>query len=686
MCLLAATQPLSAVTAVPAGALVRYKANYFNLAQKRLRFTPRGTDAYDLTVGPNRNSIEGGSAAGKPTDARGYSWRMPLAFQFAYGGKIWDEVYVNLNGSLSFGVPEAVTYPERETWPDGTMRSMASIFDVRAISGERPMIVPLWGLNSADSTHIYTHSSRKDFVVTWRAVRYQAAHEGYDPLGESVFQVRLGRDGSIEFRYGTVAEKDGIVGLFCGRNSAGKVLDRLDVPPHPNLRPEVDIRRVEVEERGIDVRFSLTLAGPLPPKLAEGNLLYGIATMTKGEGNVMRLTVDSSGAKSDPFCVVINPRDQVTGTDCVASMIAIPGNRSIEFYLPKIALKDPSRFEWKAEISGTGSATPLAGTGEMRPVALSSTPFGFDLSRNGHFTVGNVYEIFAYPFLAKSRSVTFQEIYKQCSADDDLAIALTDFRIDDIYDHGASNGAGNEEGEPLKLFNSPKLQQAAGPVFIGPRFREVIEAGGRTFRHYAFATAWGAHEMTHRWVAALRWKAENPTALLDMVQQWHWNPLLYTPVVTPVASYFADSPYPEPSIMGGMTIENLPDGSAHSVFAQPGAPSGLCALDLYSMGLIGPNEVPDTWFIAGSVPDGKGGLKGGDAETVTIADIIAANGPRKPPAKDAQHQFKFEIYLLHEDGRPPDPAKLAQARGIEASIVQYFTIATNGRMTVTPTR
>ena len=60
----------------------------------------------------------------------------------------------------------------------GTMRATASAFDVRANTGERPMIVPLWGLNSAESTHIFVRSAHDSFVVTWRAMRYQHVSEG----------------------------------------------------------------------------------------------------------------------------------------------------------------------------------------------------------------------------------------------------------------------------------------------------------------------------------------------------------------------------------------------------------------------------------------------------------------------------------------------------------------------------
>ena len=96
-----------------------------------------------------------------------------------------------------FDAPEAKEYPERDTWADGTMRLQASFFDTRAMSGERRAIVPLWGLNSAEKTRIFTRSGRGWFAVVWQAVRFQGVNEGYVPLGESEFQVRLSRDGSI---------------------------------------------------------------------------------------------------------------------------------------------------------------------------------------------------------------------------------------------------------------------------------------------------------------------------------------------------------------------------------------------------------------------------------------------------------------------------------------------------------
>jgi uncharacterized protein (TIGR03437 family) len=70
---------------------------------------------------------------------------------------------------------------------------------------------------------------------------------------------------------------------------------------------------------------------------------------------------------------------------------------------------------------------------------------------------------------------------------------------------------------------------------------------------------------------------------------------------------------------------------------------------------------------------------------VRIADIVARNGARNPAAGSAQRSFALGVYLLYEEGRAPDPAKLRQAQAIEAALIQYFGAATAGRISVTST-
>ncbi|HWC96780.1 MAG TPA: hypothetical protein VG456_08525 [Candidatus Sulfopaludibacter sp.] len=682
--LLLAAIVLPAVTPLPVGALLQHPAHYFDLAHQRLRLTPRGAAQYDVTAAPFRGALENGTPLGLPTDPKAGYWRSHLPFAFPFAGQTWDEVYINVNGSLTFGGPENTGSGMPDTWPDGTIRSLASSFDVDSIAGKRRLIVPLWGLNSVEKSRISTSASRGGFVVTWRTVRQQDAHQAYTPLGESLFQARLSPDGSIEFRYGSVAEKDGITGIFPGPSSPGKLLDRVELPPAPGVPPSLDLRLATLTDEGADLHFSIQLAGAIPATSA-GHTRYVAAAFNDKDVYGILLDIDSTGRKSRTTCVTFNPQDQPVGHDCTAKTVATAHANIVDFYLPKIGLKNSAvPLEWKAETFADIMADPTVRTGDMRSVSLPGAwVSGYHLHTGLKHTAGNIYEIFHYPFLAKSRQATLQNIYQRVPADAEFAMVLTDFRIDDIHNAGSSNGS--DEGDPSQIFNSPVLLQTAGPVYMGPQFAETVADKGRPFHNYPYAVGWMAHEMTHRWVATLKWKPPDTEALVEP-RLFHWSMMLNTSVVTPVWKLYSDTPYPEQSIMGGMTVVQEPGGRPHGAFAPWGVPTGLCSLDLYQMGLIPPEEVTDTFFIAGAKETGVNEYQGGSPVPVTIAGIVEANGPRAAIPHESPHDYRLEIYLLHEDGRPPDPAKLADARRIQAAVAEYFRVATNGRMTIEPLR
>jgi hypothetical protein len=212
-------------------------------------------------------------------------------------------------------------------------------------------------------------------------------------------------------------------------------------------------------------------------------------------------------------------------------------------YLPKIALKNEANQQWKAAVGSGDNPDSIVDTGVPRSLASKpASASGFDFTHSVRLASGNIYEVFCYPSLPKSRTLIFQEIYTRAPAGDDLALAVTDIRIDDIHNHGETNSAAPEYSDPFERFNSHAIQQAAGPIYLGPRFRETIQDGSRTFHDYAFAVGWAAHEMTHHWSAYLQWKQPNPFALLEPLDNIHWNNLLATSVVTPVSAYFADPP------------------------------------------------------------------------------------------------------------------------------------------------
>lgn len=97
------------------------------------------------------------------------------------------------------------------------------------------------------------------------------------------------------------------------------------------------------------------------------------------------------------------------------------------------------------------------------------------------------------------------------------------------------------------------------------------------------------------------------------------------------------------------------------------------------MGLIGPEQVPDTFLVANPRYVSPNVFRGTKVP-VRIQDVIAACGERRPGVHDAQKSFIIGIYLLHSGNRAVDPEKLRQAEGIEKSLIGYFDAATGGRL------
>jgi uncharacterized protein (TIGR03437 family) len=676
--------PLGGVTPIPAGPLVEHRANPFDLSNKLVRFTPRSAGGYDIAVTASAGPWDRGSPISGPNAGffRGFSWRVALPFSFPFAGTSYNEVFLNNNGNLSFGQPEALLYPQRDTWSDGSMRSVGGSLDARSINGQERMIAPLWGLYSyiAGQSTIWSRANATEYVASWDSIRYTFANEGYTPLGRCQFQVRLTPDGAIEFRYQTVAELDGIAGIFTGRTPAGVSLDHFEdpagdtSPASDSTATVTDILAVDVADTGTALKFTMTMANPVPASVPTGTLYYRIFTTSGGS----RCEVDWS---------VSNVRQSFSS--CAGTARA--SGSQVELFLSKLSLPNLADVAWESDVAWFGNGPTRfdqASYGRPRPLLVASRgAAGIDLSTASGAADGNVYEVFHYPSVPKPRQPSMRRIYQSAPANDDLAVVLTDFRIDDLHNHGSSTGAINMPvqgiGSPgydpqtaLAQFGSSKLQVATGPIYMGPRFSERTSDGVRDYRNYAFAIGWMGHELTHRWAAFLL-----PESLRDTYCKCHWNEWLHVPSTVSVSPLFSDKPYTETSVMGGNSYTERPDGTFERGVIPYLVPTGMSALDLYLMGLTSPNETPDTFLLTGAT-GASGNLFRGTKSPVRIADIAARNGARNPGAGSAQRSFALGVYLLYEDGRAPDPAKLRQAQAIEAALIQYFAAATAGRMSL----
>jgi hypothetical protein len=176
-------------------------------------------------------------------------------------------------------------------------------------------------------------------------------------------------------------------------------------------------------------------------------------------------------------------------------------------------------------------------------------------------------------------------------------------------------------------------------------------------------------ECGHRWLAFLDFKdgTTNSSAMLGR-DEAHW-------------SFFFDS---DASHMEGNDIEDMGNG----VFRTVGAVSRYSALDQYAMGLRAESEVPPM-FLVTRVTSGQAAEDAprigveirGTRKDIRIADIVAANGARRPDAASAQKVFRQAfIYLVSQTRESSD--ELAKIERIRAAWETFFSDSTNGRGTM----
>lgn len=682
------------VHVMPANELITAPVNYIDLEGKTLRFTPKTGGGYGLEMLPlNFWEPSGRTLAVEtsvaPWPARG--WKVALPFAFPFGGKSWDSLYVNYFGNLSFGRPEGDVYwAERSPWPDGTMRSLAATLDARAASGQEYIIAALWNYyHEEEPGSITVDSDAGSLIVTWNVRRMDGRIGFEEKTKPGLFQARLEPSGAIELRYKSLPERDGIVGLFPGvAGNTGTRLDHLDDPadaPHAS----VEIRAVDVYDQGTVLNFALTMESDLPARAEQGELMHRIF-LEYGEKRCAVYTSLKSTLTAASDCG-FTPGVSVSG-------------KQLNLLVPRSGLGGATTVRWAgADVvwwSIDGRFDQI-GFGQQRPISVPA--YSLDLTvPAGRTFVGNAFEVFHYPAFPKRPEEIFPAIYRRFPPGDDLAVVYTDFRVDALFASGSSTGRVNHAvhgiGEayarprPATEFGSPRLQASMAPVYVGtPFLSETYTGEGHTVRHYGRGLDWIAHELVHSWASGL--KFVNPvTKQVEPLYQdepckCHWSEWLHLPSHAQVNDEYGGT-YHEHTIMWagqGSYWSDNGDGTFTRYPKPYHFPAGLSALDLYVMGLIRPEEVPDTFLLTNVTELGRGRVRASKVP-VRIGDIIAAMGPRLPGYDESQKRFTLGVYLLTEPGRAADPAMLKRTQELGAAIARHFGLITGNRMEVTLTR
>lgn len=684
----AATDPepsaSTAVIPIPVGKTIQKAASLFDLAGKTVRFTPSG-DGYVATV---RDGVDDGGKGDElvanETSGDAYykeSWRVTLPFAFPFGGTTATEIYANRRGNLSFGKPEHQLYPDRDPWADGGMRSVAAAVDVRSATGVEKMIAALWS-TFAFGTKIYLRVDTDAVLFTWNARQEQ----GLATPTTSTFQAKLFQSGAVELSYPDVQVATGFVGLFPGRGASQSVmLDETNDNIVAGSDDAVNPKALRVYEEGSIFRFELAMTRALAKTVAQGHITYSVS-------------LEVPGVSCPSFGIDIYS-DRIAASTCSESPkiigYEIDGDK-LQLRISKLALRGANEVRYWAGItwwdgppgafSNIGMAAPHA-----VPVASLASHY-LDLTSPPAARIqGNIFELFHYAQISRNVNDFLKVIYETHQEKEDLAVVMTDFPIDDLFGvaggSGAMNvavgGVGASLAAPSLTPAYPTIQGSMAPVYAGSAlFREGFTDGyGFTMKNYAPAVALIMHELGHRWGMDLSIVHPKTGERLKLSDGFgHWLERVDTTAVTKVVADYASPVLAERSIMGGSMWVDNGDGTWTSPSAAPSAPGGLGALDLYVMGMLGADELPEMFLLDGLQPLGNGKFTGSKV-VFTGADVVAAMGPRTPLAADAQKLFRLRIYLVYE-GAAPRPALLERAEKIGAQFRALMSKATGGRMEI----
>jgi hypothetical protein len=201
-------------------------------------------------------------------------------------------------------------------------------------------------------------------------------------------------------------------------------------------------------------------------------------------------------------------------------------------------------------------------------------------------------------------------------------------------------------------------------------------------------------ETGHRWGSFVRFKdGDTMSPRLLGRDGSHWSFFLHTESTTSTTTA------PRASAMEG----NVWQQRSAQRFATPGGElsEGYSPLDLYLMGLRSPEEVPDFFLIenpapvsnkawllrlagafnASGPPFGDIGISG-RKRTLSVRDVIAAEGTRMPTTNTSQKEFRVAFILLVQPGTQPLNTTLTKLNRYRTSWEEYFLKSTDGRATI----
>ena len=640
--------------------------NLFDLEGRTLRFTPEGT-GYRAENLPLQWDPEIGAEIDDPQVGLEH-------FSFPMAGSSWDSIFVNPLGSISLGAGA-------RAFPIGRFAELRTAG--ASMVNTVPIISAFLKPRMSGTRFLNQHPDR--VVVTWDLS--EPVGGIFDFTFESTvnrFQAVLHRDGPIDLSYREVSAEDAVVGVFTpSRGQAARSIATASDDADSELPGYLDVRAVRLAETDGLLTVTIETRDPLP---AEDDPAL--------DGLNFRVLFDleepfASGSGSEDADIVWSVRGRsgrgytVSGTG-VSGQVHIEGNTITLQGLPSafrgaeqtafyMEVQDPEDRETTVdEVAPTFAALAQVGGPEV------------DLSGVSRVMepMPTLFEAFHYAGLPHTQSMACTVI-EALGDQFDFLVYYSDFRVDNQEAGTPSTGAIGDKvtGFGQDRFLSPADYCSGGhlqdtftqPVYIGSNQGQERAPDG-SWWGYDYAMSQVGHELAHRWIAFASATVDGRTFPLGPT---HWALGLHAPVAFPYKQEY------EASTEGGAYWRDNGDGTYTLLADNFYSPAqGFSHLDLYFLGFLPPSEVPDMMFLENleRLDDDADGNRvyGGDPLTVTIEDVIAANGPRLPAFEDSQREFKTGMVAIVLNGAEPSRPLLENLQGIRDEWVHYWSKTTGG--------
>lgn len=270
---------------------------------------------------------------------------------------------------------------------------------------------------------------------------------------------------------------------------------------------------------------------------------------------------------------------------------------------------------------------------------------------------------------AAPRQAIAKEFFRTHNDEYDFVVVFSnfDFKMPDVEVRGFYTGVKNDiRGIGQEIFDNTSLYGSNGKLQgtidmgnlatnpsdpLNPRFEATLDVLN--------------HEMLHRWAAYVKFRDWNGAISKALIGKdgSHWSYLLDT--------------------KGSLQYGHQWQDNGNGTFTAVAARKYYSPLDLYLMGMIDKSRVPPMLLIENTAIDPArmsevGATISGTPRTVSIDDIIAAEGERVPSVKDSQKSFKVAFILVTTPGTFTGQ-ELYGIESIRNGFLTRYSILTDGQ-------